>query len=229
MWWIPRGTDARRRGLLKRASSGPMADFYRTPWPERSTPLEELEFIALDLETTGLSARRHEIVSIGWVLIRDMRVQYGERGHMLSRPEKPLTEESAVIHTLTDDTLADAPPLGEALDALLPVLAGRVLIAHYIHVERRFLQRACRSCHGLPFEMPMIDTLELEKRSFDRRGKAVLKGMLRLDAVRERYNLPRYRAHNAMLDAIAAGELFLAQAAHKAGAKGKLVLGDVAL
>ena len=35
--------------------------------------------------------------------------------------------------------------------------------------------------------------------------------------LRERYGLPRYRAHNALIDAISAAELLLAQIAHRAG------------
>ena len=224
-----KGTIFRRNRLAKKAQGTPMAGFYDAPWPDAGTPLSDLEFVALDLETTGLSPRKNEIVSIGWTVIRDMKVIYGERGHILVRPNKEVTAESAVIHTLTDDALADAPPLCEALESVLPILAGRVLIAHYIKLEHSFLQRACKTCFKLPFEMPMVDTLALEHKNLLRHQDMVKEGTLRLDAVRSRYNLPRYKAHNAMLDAVAAGELFLALCAHKAGTSGTLVLDDVTI
>ena len=44
--------------------------------------------------------------------------------------------------------------------------------------------------------------------------------MLRLQACRDHFGLPRYRAHEALTDAISAGELFLAQSAHLAGGSG---------
>ncbi len=46
---------------------------------------------------------------------------------------------------------------------------------------------------------------------------------LRLARVRERYDLPRYGSHNALSDALACGELFLAQQSHMNAVK----LGDV--
>ncbi len=227
MWQALKGSILRQRWLSHKASGTPMDEFYATPWPRRRTPIEDVEFVAVDLETTGLSVDEHEIVSVGWCIIRNMTILYGERGHCLAKPEKELTAESAVIHTLTDDVLADAPPLCEAIKGLLPIMAGRVLIAHHCKIEHGFLDRACKTCFGLPFEIPTVDTMGLEIRTMMRRSDHIEPGALRLDALRSRYNLPRYKSHNAMLDAIAAGELFLAQAAHRAGASGKLVLGDV--
>ena len=224
---ILRGSALRRRLLSHKAAGTPMEAFYNTPWPRRSTALKHMEFIAVDLETTGLSPNQHEVVSIGWCVIKGMSILYGDRGHVLCKPEKELTEESAVIHTLTDDVLAEAPPLCESLEAFLPHAAGRVLIAHHCKIEKGFLDKACKKCFGLPFEMPTIDTMGLEIRTLMRTGKPLEPGMLRLDALRSRYNLPRYKSHNAMIDAIAAGELFLAQAAHRGGKSGKLALGDV--
>ncbi len=227
MWEVLKGLGLRRRWLAYKAAGNPMAPLYATPRPSPWTPLEDVEFVALDLETTGLSPGKHEIVSIGWIVIRNMNLVYAERGHWLVCPEQDVTGESAVIHTLTDDQLAEAPPLCDALENLFPVLAGRVLIAHHVKVERSFLKRACKTCFELPFQVPAVDTLELEKRTLLRRGDHIKPGALRLDAVRARYNLPRYKSHNALMDAIAAGELFLAQAAERAGRKGKLKLRDV--
>jgi len=48
---------------------------------------------------------------------------------------------------------------------------------------------------------------------------------LRLHALSERYNLPRYSAHNALSDALAAAELFLAQVSYGDG-KSKAPLRD---
>jgi len=48
---------------------------------------------------------------------------------------------------------------------------------------------------------------------------------LRLFNLREAQQLPRYRAHNALSDALATAELFLALAAH-ADPAGKAAIGD---
>ena len=98
---------------------------------------------------------------------------------------------------------------------LLKALAGRVLVAHSARIEHDFLDVACRRLYGCPFVAPLVDTLELEQRKIVRSGSPIAPGALRLDALRQQYGLPRYRAHDALSDAIGAGELLLAQIAYR--------------
>ena len=212
--------DIRREWLARRAPEGPMREYFKKPYPWPEDEFRDQVYVALDLETTGLLASEHEIVSIGWVVIRNMHLDLAECGHQLVKPEKGLTSDSATIHGITHDDLAQAPSLEEGLARVLPVLAGRVMIAHHAKVEWKFMNAACRKVYKMPFEIPTVDTMVLEQRLFKARDLTVGKGDMRLDAVRQRYNLPRYRAHNAMIDAISCGELFLAQALHRAGNKG---------
>jgi DNA polymerase-3 subunit epsilon len=91
------------------------------------------------------------------------------------------------------------------------VLAGRVLIAHYAATEQGFVDAACRHCFGGGLLVQTVDTLYLARRSCERQQREPAPGDLRLTALRDRYNLPKYAAHDALVDAIAAAELFLAQ------------------
>ncbi len=208
-------SDFRRRQLARQTSPGPLKDFYETPYPDKSADVRDVDFIALDLETTGLDARKHEIVSIGWVPIHRLQIDFSGCVHQLVKPSGAITAESAVVHRIFDTHLEDAPSLEEGLAKVLPELAGKVLIAHHARVEWTFLSEACKRVYGAPFEMPTVDTLLVERRIALRRNQDLARGAYRLNACRKRYNLPRYGAHNALMDAIAAGELFLAQAEHK--------------
>ena len=60
-----------------------------------------------------------------------------------------------------------------------------------------------------------MDTQWLAQQWFARRNQPIGGSDLRLFNLRERYNLPRYNAHNALSDALAAGELFAAQIAQR--------------
>lgn len=215
-----------RRWLGRRLSPGPLRDFYDIPAPEGTTPLAAVDFVALDLETTGLEPKQHAIVSIGWVVVQNLTIDLSMSGHKLVKPDRGLTADSAAIHGILDDQLETAASLSFVLTELLPILAGRVMIAHYARLEMGFLDAACRQVFGGPFTLPVVDTLAVEHRRMQRRNQPVVKGSLRLDAVRQRYNLPRYRAHNALIDAIAAAELFLAQMAERDGG-GRLRLKDI--
>lgn len=185
--------------------------------PSLDTPLDAAEFLAIDLETSGLDLETDEILSVGYVPIVGAAVRLDQAAYFLVRPARPVPERTAVIHGLLDDRLETAPPLEQVLPHVLQALSGRIAIAHYSRIERGFLAAACTARHLAVPKFRFIDTLAIERRSLIRRGKVIAEGDLRLSAVRARYGLPRYRAHNALVDAVAAAELFLAQAAHAAG------------
>ncbi|CCQ72682.1 exonuclease domain-containing protein [Magnetospira sp. QH-2] len=211
----------RREWLAHKAPEGPLKEYYKSPCTNPKVDYREAEYVALDLETTGLNAKEHEIVSIGWVVIRNQRLVMEGAAHQLVSPSSGLTDDSAAIHGITHDELEKAPSLEAGLARVLPILAGRVLVAHHAKIEWKFLNAACRKVYGASFEIPTVDTMHLEQKAFRRRNQEAKRGDLRLDKVRQAYNLPRYRAHNALIDAIACGELFLAQAAKRSMGKRK--------
>lgn len=203
----------RRKRLYARSPAGVMHDFYSVPFPSGGSDCRTLGFVALDLETTGLDPRHDEILSIGWVCLNGMQIELSSAQHRLICPHCDIPEQSAVIHQITDDQAAEGEPLRKVLNELLPLLAGKVLIAHHARFEMQFLRRACETLFGINFLMPVIDTQTIARRSMERRNQTFRPQDLRLAALRKRHQLPRYRLHNALSDALAAAELFLAQLA----------------
>lgn len=203
----------RRKRLYARAPAGVLHDFYAVPFPEGSSDCRTLGFVALDLETTGLDPRHDEILSIGWVCLNGMEIDLNTARHRLVCPHCDIPEQSAIIHQITDDQAAQGEPLNLVLNELFPILAGKVLIAHHARFEMQFLRRICESLFGINFLMPVIDTQAIARRTLERRNQSFQPKELRLAALRERYQLPRYRVHNALSDALGAAELFLAQLA----------------
>ena len=89
-------------------------------------------------------------------------------------------------------------------------LSGNVLLVHHGAIESGFLNNLCQSLYQQEFYMPIIDTEVLAGRRLQRKQQAIQAGQLRLFNLREQYHLPAYKAHNALSDALAAAELFLA-------------------
>lgn len=208
-----------RRWLAWRAPPGPLRDYYDHDVAILSTPYDRADLLAIDLETTGLNPETDEILSVGYVPIAGGRVHLAGAAYHLVHPLGRVPDETAVIHGLLDGALAEAPPLDKVLPRLLAAMAGRVAIAHHARIERQFLSAACRRLYGRPLAAPFVCTLALERRALILEGRESGDGDLRLGPTRARYGLPRYRAHNALTDALAAAELFLAQAAHASGTK----------
>jgi DNA polymerase-3 subunit epsilon len=208
-----RSAEDRRRRALATASAGPLRDHLGHPLPDLATPLGRARLLALDLETTGLDPRTDRILSVGFVPVDGGRVVLGGAGRAVVLDTAGVGQ-SATVHGLTDDALAAGVPLEEAVTAVLHALTGRALLAHYARIETGFLDAACRRLWGAPLPCVVVDTFELERRRVaDGWGREVPPGALRLWAARERHGLPVYRAHEALTDALACAELYLAQRA----------------
>jgi DNA polymerase-3 subunit epsilon len=179
-----------------------------------------VEYVAVDLETTGLDARRDQILSIGWVVLSGIRIDLSTARHRLVRVQGAIPAHTAVIHQITDDLAATGQDLSAALPEFLGDLRGRVMIAHHARIEQTFLSAACRQLWGRGLLARTVDTQVIARRLLERRQIAFKGSDLRLHALGERYNLPRYGAHNALSDALAAAELFLAEAAYRDNGRG---------
>ena len=198
---------------MAKAEPGILHDYLSTPLIPKSTHCEHLSIVALDLETTGLDPNKDKILSFGLVEVQHMTIKLETSRHQLITIDEEIPEESAVIHQITDDQAATGISIHEALGELLQRLAGKVMLVHYSAIEQNFLSAACQKLFGAPFVIPIIDTLVLAQRLFERRNHTIQAGDLRLFNLRPRYNLPNYKAHNALSDALATAELFLAMAA----------------
>ncbi len=204
-------TFAVRRALAARRASGPLKAFYAVPAPEAATPASELGLLAIDAETTGLEPATDAVLSLGHVPVDgETIVLAGAVHHVLDAGVA--VGQSAVFHGITDDELATGDDLEAVMTELLEALAGRALLAHFAYIERSFLSRLCERLYGAPLIVPAVCTLVLHdrliNRGFDDEAKA---NELRLWNARARYGLPVYRAHDALVDALACAELYLAQ------------------
>ena len=215
VWRRTLSLEQQRRWWLKRAPPGALRDYYQVPFVSPASASLGIEYLALDLETTGLVPQRDELLSIGYVPIVEHSLRLNGARHYLVRPEGSIPESSAIVHGILDDRASEGLSLTNALPPLLQALTGRVLVAHSARIEHDFIDAACQRLYGCHFVAPLVDTLELELRQVRRSGSIVAPGSLRLDALRLHYGLPRYRAHDALSDAIGAGELLLAQIAHR--------------
>ncbi len=181
----------------------------------RSPEWTEVVFQVLDLETSGLDPRRARILSIGVVPIRSGAVRWGERWYTLVRPPAASDAETDAvrIHELLPDELHDAPALAELIPQLEQRLAGAVLVVHWRGLDVAVLKRAFRD-HGRKWPRPpVVDTAVLLGR-LDRRRRLLEPAPeptpTQLAAARRALGLPRHREHDALYDALATAELFLA-------------------
>ncbi|WP_028116856.1 exonuclease domain-containing protein [Ferrimonas senticii] len=174
--------------------------------------LAQTPLLALDLELTGLNPAADQIVSVAAVPMDQGQLRLGQCLHQAVTIAQSVGH-SATIHGLRDLDLAQGQPLPQVLEALLPMLCGRVLVCHHAPLDVAFLRRAFAKVYGWPLPLLVLDTLAIERQRLARQSQPLKKPLLQLAACRQRYHLPAYADHCALTDAIACGELLLAQQA----------------
>lgn len=182
----------------------------------RSKPWHEVAYWALDLETSGLDARRDQILSAGMVPIRGGTIHWGERFYSLVRPEtwENLDGEAIRVHHILPEELQGAPPLEAiVLEIRARLASGDALVLHHAPFDLGFLHRAFAKC-GRHWPRPAIVDTQLLVAKYDamqqRLQPYLLPSTRSLAELVQHFNLPPYTAHHALDDALATAELFLA-------------------
>lgn len=195
--------------------------------PDDGTPLDRLPLLALDLETTGLTPGQDRILAVGVVPVDGQRLDLSGARRWLVDHHDP--GGAVTVHGLTHDDLATGLPLAHVLAEVRSALSGRVLLAHHAGFEIGFLGAAYREVGEEPPDLTAVCTLRLQRRVLAAAGvHEPPRGALRLWQSRARFGLPAVRAHDALGDALACAELYLAQTA-ELGARHPLALRDVRL
>ena len=157
------------------------------------------EYVAFDLETTGLSSQKDEIIEIGAV-----RMQGGkelDRFQTFVNPRRRLEQKIVELTGITDAMLADAPSIETVLPEFLEFVGDRVLVAHNADFDTGFIREACRK-QGLPYGFTSVDTLILSQNLLPHLNK------FKLDVVSNALSLPDFNHHRAGDDAVTCGLIF---------------------
>ncbi|WP_017445918.1 3'-5' exonuclease [Gayadomonas joobiniege] len=192
--------------------------YYESGLPSFDDSILDCPLLAVDLETTGLDAKKHEIVSIGLVPFTLRRIQLSQAKHWLVKPQKDLSEASILIHKITHSDIRKADDFSLIAEPLLELMQGRIIVAHCASIERNFLKEAFKSRFLEKLYFPVIDTMAIQKKLSDQVKTPWYKRLIRnktpqydLFSCRRRYHLPVYRLHHALTDALSCAELFQAQ------------------
>lgn len=157
------------------------------------------EFVAFDLETTGLSSREDTIIEIGAV-----RMKGGQelaRFQTFVDPGRSLERKIVDLTGITDDMLVGAPKIEEVLPQFLEFVGDSPLIAHNADFDTGFIREAAKR-QGLEFTSTSVDTLILSQNLLPQLNK------FKLNIVAEALDLPEFNHHRAADDAVTCGLVF---------------------
>jgi len=180
----------------------------------RERSLLDCEFTVIDTELTGLNPKKDEVIAIGGVRVRDLRICCGETFYALVKPQGRFFSESTVVHRITPHELEEAQPLEEVLPRFLEFCGDSFLVGHYVRLDIDFINMACKRLLGGRLRTPYLDTMRLamaynELKHGHYYDHYNLGSSYNLTALTKEYDLPAFDEHNAMQDSVQAAYLFL--------------------
>jgi DNA polymerase III subunit epsilon len=183
------------------------------------TPLADVTFCVVDLETTGGSPSDDRITEVGAVRLRG-----GEclgTFQTLVNPRRGIPPAITVLTGITDAMVVPAPTIESVLPSLLEFCGDAVFVGHNASFDLGFLRAACaRTERALP-PWPRVDTAALARRLLVDEVPNH-----RLGTLADRLRLDHRPSHRALDDALATGDL-LHVLLERAGRLGVLGLDDL--
>lgn len=126
------------------------------------TPLSDVTFVVVDLETTGSAPGTSAITEIGAVKVRGGEV-LGEFQTLVD-PGGPVPAQIQVLTGITTAMVIGAPRIEAVLPAFLEFARGAVLVAHNAPFDVGFLKAAAAATgHAWP-GFAVVDTVRLARR-----------------------------------------------------------------
>ncbi|HEY7628074.1 MAG TPA: 3'-5' exonuclease [Ilumatobacteraceae bacterium] len=159
--------------------------------------LDTLRFAVVDVETSGLSLRRHHVLQVGLVVV-DGHGRVLDRWSSLVAPRRRwwFRVGPVGIHGIRRRMVLEAPPGDQVLRELAARLGDAHFVAHNAAFDAEFLRKAGK-VHGVdvPIENPLC-TLTLSRQLDPERQQSH-----RLADLCARYGIELVRPHDALADA----------------------------
>ena len=157
------------------------------------------DYVAFDLETTGLNVETDYIIEIGALKVKDGKVC--ERFMEFVRPPVSISPIITNITGITNEMVTDARNTQDIIRDFVEFCGDFVLVGHNIMFDYKFTKKYA-SEYGYAFEKSGIDTLKIARKTLcDLESKS-------LGTLCEHYDIINQAAHRAYHDALATAKIY---------------------
>ncbi|MEM6963193.1 MAG: 3'-5' exonuclease [Bacteroidota bacterium] len=177
--------------------------------PSKSTPIEQLEFVVFDSETSGLDTKTDKLLTIGAVKVRDNQINLAESFELRILQQDIYKTDAVPIHGIVPNTQKGISK-SDAIQQFLKYLGNAILVGHNVSFDIQMINRGLLALGGGKLKNPYLDTAQLAIRVEHLHPTEILKpAHFTLDALCDRYHIRMHDRHNAAGDALLTAFLFL--------------------
>ena len=156
------------------------------------------DYVALDLETSGLNPSENQIIEIGMAKVCDGEIT--ETYSRLLNPKEKLSQRIVELTGITDEMVAEQPHVSEVIEEIVNFIGELPLLGHNIIFDYSFLKKAAVD-RKITFERSAVDTLQVARKYLPELPHR------NLGYLCQYYEIPHH-AHRALEDAKATDRLF---------------------
>jgi len=181
---------------------------FDTTWTDE-TPIDQVRFVVLDSETTGLNARTDRIITLGAVAVSAHEILLEDAFHALLKIDE--NTSAVTVHGITRDEARAGMAEQDALAGFLDYLGDGVIVGHHIGHDIGALDAGYERGWGLRTMNRSLDTMDLALH-LERDGAFAGRPPIRhftLDALCGRFDVIPHDRHTASGDAFLTAQLFL--------------------
>ncbi len=169
-------------------------------------PMQELDkpdfisFVAFDIETTGTFGAANndappDITEIGAVKVVNGEIV--DRFSQLANPKRQIVPRIARLTNITNEMVADQPPVNEVIQKFKEFIGDSVLVGHNIkNCDIPYISKAAKRA-GVSIENPYFDTYRFAKMLMPAHGWKNVK----LEYLSAQFGIEQPDAHRAWCDA----------------------------
>jgi len=157
------------------------------------------EYIAVDVETTGLDAKNDRIIEIGAIRFRHGKPS--DEFHSLVNPNRPIPANIIELTSISDQMVVTAPLFEEIVNDLVAFIGRFSLCGHQVEFDFNFINAELKRAGKEPLQSKLLDTAIL--------ARLLLHGLpgYSLANVSRHLGVPQKNAHRALDDALVAGNV----------------------
>ena len=204
--WLP------KQAGLTLAARQRLDAWHSLPEPDLAMAGLGTRYVVVDVESSGLNARRDRLIAIGAVAVESSRIAIDAGFNVVLRQERASDDANILVHRIGGSAQTGGVDPVQASLAFLEYIGKSPLVGYHAAFDEIMISRSIRQTLGESFRRTWIDLAYLAPAMFADKAPT-MKG---LDDWTAAFRIANFSRHNALADALVTAQLHLVLCARAA-------------